>query len=92
MAVPTLKCQPVGKALRTRSRIRESGMPTSGQSLVDVNATSAKLLEWLLPSVVSLSKDREHVDRLGLLHFSRPHDDVKLATVQSHVLQREGFT
>nr|GAT51606.1 flavonol synthase [Mycena chlorophos] len=38
-------------------------------------------------------KDQQHVDRLGLLYFSRPHNDVTLATIQdSPVLQREGFT
>ncbi|KIY45568.1 Clavaminate synthase-like protein [Fistulina hepatica ATCC 64428] len=37
-------------------------------------------------------KDQQHVDRLGLLYFSRPHNDIKLATIQdSPVLQREGF-
>ncbi|KAI0032097.1 Clavaminate synthase-like protein [Vararia minispora EC-137] len=43
--------------------------------------------------VVSPPKDQQHVDRLGLLYFSRPHNDVVLSTVQgSPVLQREGFT
>ncbi|KAJ6588725.1 Clavaminate synthase-like protein [Mycena capillaripes] len=38
-------------------------------------------------------KDQQHVDRLGLLYFSRPHNDVKLATItESPVLQREGYT
>ncbi|KAJ7279959.1 Clavaminate synthase-like protein [Mycena rebaudengoi] len=38
-------------------------------------------------------KDQQHVDRLGLLYFSRPHNDVKLATIQdSPVLQRLGYT
>ncbi|EJU03185.1 Clavaminate synthase-like protein [Dacryopinax primogenitus] len=38
-------------------------------------------------------KDQQHVDRLGLLYFSRPHNDVTLATVvESPVLQREGYT
>ncbi|PBK76005.1 Clavaminate synthase-like protein [Armillaria solidipes] len=38
-------------------------------------------------------KDQQHVDRLGLLYFSRPHNDVQLSTVQeSPVLQREGYT
>jgi len=38
-------------------------------------------------------KDQQHVDRLGLLYFSRPHNDVALATIQeSPVLQREGYT
>ncbi|KAF7316358.1 Flavonol synthase [Mycena indigotica] len=38
-------------------------------------------------------KDQQHVDRLGLLYFSRPHNDVKLATIQdSPVLRREGYT
>ncbi|KAJ7679466.1 Clavaminate synthase-like protein [Mycena polygramma] len=37
-------------------------------------------------------RDQQHVDRLGLLYFSRPHNDVKLATIQdSPVLQREGY-
>ncbi|KDQ56079.1 hypothetical protein JAAARDRAFT_36866 [Jaapia argillacea MUCL 33604] len=38
-------------------------------------------------------KDQQHVDRLGLLYFSRPENDVKLATIkESPVLQREGYT
>ncbi|KAH9916187.1 Clavaminate synthase-like protein [Amylocystis lapponica] len=38
-------------------------------------------------------KDQEHVDRLGLLYFSRPNNDVKLAAVkESPVLQRLGLT
>ncbi|KAF9015818.1 Clavaminate synthase-like protein [Hymenopellis radicata] len=37
--------------------------------------------------------DQRHVDRLGLLYFSRPHNDVVLSTVkESPVLQREGYT
>ncbi|KAJ3557669.1 hypothetical protein NM688_g1350 [Phlebia brevispora] len=43
--------------------------------------------------VTSPPKDQEHVDRLGLLYFSRPNNDVVLATArESPVLQREGFT
>lgn len=43
--------------------------------------------------VVSPPKDQEHVDRLGLLYFQRPNNNVRLATVQdSPVLQREGYT
>ncbi|KAJ6621477.1 Clavaminate synthase-like protein [Mycena sp. CBHHK59/15] len=38
-------------------------------------------------------KDQQHVDRLGLLYFARPHNDVKLATIkESPVLQRAGYT
>ncbi|KAJ7078072.1 Clavaminate synthase-like protein [Mycena epipterygia] len=38
-------------------------------------------------------KDQQHVDRLGLLYFSRPHNDVKLFTIKdSPVLQRAGYT
>ncbi|KAJ7622284.1 Clavaminate synthase-like protein [Roridomyces roridus] len=38
-------------------------------------------------------KDQQHVDRLGLLYFSRPHNDIKLTTIKdSPVLQREGYT
>ncbi|KAJ3932959.1 MAG: Clavaminate synthase-like protein [Lentinula lateritia] len=37
--------------------------------------------------------DQQHVDRLGLLYFSRPHNDVTLGTIKdSPVLKREGFT
>lgn len=44
-------------------------------------------------SVVSPPKDQQHVDRLGLLYFSRPHNDVPLNTIkESPVLQREGYT
>ncbi|KAH8092631.1 Clavaminate synthase-like protein [Cristinia sonorae] len=43
--------------------------------------------------VAAPPKDQQHVDRLGLLYFSRPHNDVPLATVkESPVLQREGAT
>ncbi|KAI0921350.1 hypothetical protein AcW2_006346 [Taiwanofungus camphoratus] len=36
-------------------------------------------------------KDQQHVDRLGLLYFSRPNNQVVLSTIkQSPVLQREG--
>ncbi|EKM58679.1 uncharacterized protein PHACADRAFT_193797 [Phanerochaete carnosa HHB-10118-sp] len=43
--------------------------------------------------VAAPPKDQQHVDRLGLLYFSRPHNDVKLATIkESPVLQRAGTT
>ncbi|EIM85375.1 Clavaminate synthase-like protein [Stereum hirsutum FP-91666 SS1] len=42
--------------------------------------------------VVVPPKDQQHVDRLGLLYFSRPHNDVPLATVKSPLLEREGYT
>ncbi|EJD54164.1 Clavaminate synthase-like protein [Auricularia subglabra TFB-10046 SS5] len=43
--------------------------------------------------VVAPPKDQQHVDRLGLLYFSRPHNDVLLQTIKdSPVLQREGYT
>ncbi|KAH9014765.1 Clavaminate synthase-like protein [Lactarius pseudohatsudake] len=43
--------------------------------------------------VAAPPKDQQHVDRLGLLYFSRPHNDVVLNTAkESPVLQREGFT
>jgi len=38
-------------------------------------------------------KDQEHVDRLGLLYFQRPNNDVVLSTIKdSPRLQREGYT
>ncbi|KAH6897129.1 2OG-Fe(II) oxygenase superfamily protein [Thelonectria olida] len=36
-------------------------------------------------------KDQRHVDRLGLLYFARPQNDLVLKTVDSPVLKREGF-
>jgi len=43
--------------------------------------------------VAAPPKDQEHVDRLGLLYFQRPNNDVVLSTIKdSPVLQREGFT
>ena len=36
-------------------------------------------------------KDQRHVDRLGLLYFARPQNDLLLNTIDSPVLQREGF-
>ncbi|EJF58639.1 Clavaminate synthase-like protein [Dichomitus squalens] len=43
--------------------------------------------------VAAPPKDQEHVDRLGILYFSRPNNDVRLNTVaESPVLQREGYT
>ncbi|KAJ7636274.1 Clavaminate synthase-like protein [Roridomyces roridus] len=42
--------------------------------------------------VVPPPVDQQQVDRLGLLYFSRPHNDVKLATIQdSPLLKREGY-
>lgn len=35
--------------------------------------------------------DQRHVDRLGLLYFARPQNDLVLRTVDSPVLKREGF-
>ncbi|QPC72209.1 hypothetical protein HYE68_002961 [Fusarium pseudograminearum] len=37
-------------------------------------------------------KDQEHVDRLGLLYFARPLNDLVLKTIDSPVLKRAGFT
>jgi len=38
-------------------------------------------------------KDQQHVDRLGLLYFTRPQNDVVLNTIkESPMLQREGYT
>lgn len=36
-------------------------------------------------------EDQRQVDRLGLLYFARPHNDVVLNTIDSPVLAREGF-
>lgn len=36
-------------------------------------------------------KDQQQYDRLGLLYFARPQNDLPLATVDSPLLKREGF-
>lgn len=36
--------------------------------------------------------DQRHVDRLGLLYFARPQNDLVLSTVDSPLLKREGYT
>lgn len=41
---------------------------------------------------LSPPKDQRHVDRLGLLYFARPQNDLRLNTIQSPVLRREGYT
>jgi len=42
--------------------------------------------------VAAPPKDQEHVDRLGLLYFSRPNNEVVLSAIKdSPVLQREGL-
>ncbi|KAH7377019.1 flavonol synthase [Plectosphaerella cucumerina] len=37
-------------------------------------------------------KDQRHVDRLGLLYFARPQNDLVLRTIDSPLLRREGYT
>lgn len=37
-------------------------------------------------------KDQRHVDRLGLLYFARPQNDLVLNTIDSPVLKKAGFT
>ncbi|KAF7561235.1 hypothetical protein G7046_g2906 [Stylonectria norvegica] len=37
-------------------------------------------------------KDQREVDRLGLLYFARPQNDLLLETIDSPLLRREGFT
>lgn len=37
-------------------------------------------------------KDQRHVDRLGLLYFARPQNDLSLKTIDSPVLKKAGFT
>ncbi|TCD67745.1 hypothetical protein EIP91_011987 [Steccherinum ochraceum] len=53
---------------------------------------TADYVKSTIHRVSSPPKDQEHVDRLGLLYFSRPHNNVRLATVDSPVLKREGYT
>ncbi|KAK7748254.1 hypothetical protein SLS62_008806 [Diatrype stigma] len=37
-------------------------------------------------------KDQRHVDRLGLLYFARPQNDLVLKTIDSPVLKKAGYT
>ena len=42
--------------------------------------------------VVAPPPDQANVDRIGVLYFVRPEDDLELKPVQSDVLDRLGFT
>jgi isopenicillin N synthase-like dioxygenase len=58
-----------------------------------LNLLTADYIKSTIHRVAVPPKDQQHVDRLGLLYFSRPHNDLKLATVtDSPVLRREGLT
>ncbi|KAJ7745128.1 Clavaminate synthase-like protein [Mycena metata] len=68
------------------------------QTMLTVNACDALQLltggyiRSTIHRVMPPPKDQQHVDRLGLLYFSRPRNDIKLATIQdSPVLYREGY-
>ncbi|OJJ41828.1 hypothetical protein ASPWEDRAFT_56824 [Aspergillus wentii DTO 134E9] len=41
--------------------------------------------------VIAPPKDQAHIDRLGVLYFVRPGDELDLKTVESPLLEREGF-
>jgi len=54
---------------------------------------TADYVKSTIHRVVAPPKDQQHVDRLGLLYFSRPSNDLTLATIkESPVLQRDGYT
>ena len=58
-----------------------------------LNLLTANYVKSTIHRVAVPPKDQQHVDRLGLLYFSRPHNDLELSTItESPVLQREGFT
>jgi isopenicillin N synthase-like dioxygenase len=58
-----------------------------------LNLLTAGYVKSTIHRVVVPPKDQQHVDRLGLLYFSRPRNDLKLSTItESPLLQREGFT
>ncbi|KAJ7739495.1 hypothetical protein B0H14DRAFT_3097387 [Mycena olivaceomarginata] len=59
----------------------------------DTTLTVNTWLQLLMGGYVRSTIHRVHVDRLGLLYFLRPHNDVELATIlDSPVLHREGYT
>lgn len=42
--------------------------------------------------VVAPPPDQAHIDRLGVLYFVRPEDDVELRPIESQVMKRLGYT
>ncbi|KAK0457092.1 Clavaminate synthase-like protein, partial [Desarmillaria tabescens] len=57
------------------------------------STTLAPFLNALPSRMTVPPKDQQHVDHLGLLYFSRPHDNVTLATVKNlQVLEWEGHS
>ena len=58
-----------------------------------LNLLTANYVKSAIHRVAVPPKDQQHVDRFGLLYFSRPHNDLKLSAItESPVLKREGFT
>ncbi|KAH8424959.1 putative oxidoreductase, 2OG-Fe(II) oxygenase family [Aspergillus melleus] len=69
--------------------------PYPGSITVNIADTLERWTNGFLPSsvhrVVAPPPDQAHIDRLGLMYFVRPPDNLHLATVDSPVLRREGF-
>ena len=58
-----------------------------------LNLLTANYVKSTIHRVAVPPKDQQHVDRLGVLYFSRPRNDLKLSTItESPVLLRNGFT
>ena len=56
-----------------------------------LNLLTANYVKSTIHRVAVPPKDQQHVDRLGVLYFSRPRNDLNLST-ESPVLLRNGFT
>ncbi|KAK4689634.1 hypothetical protein P7C73_g492, partial [Tremellales sp. Uapishka_1] len=52
---------------------------------------TANYIKSTVHRVAAPPKDQQHVDRLGLLYFARPRNDLVLNTIDSPVLKRAGY-
>nr|XP_031863873.1 uncharacterized protein CI109_000516 [Kwoniella shandongensis]KAA5530945.1 hypothetical protein CI109_000516 [Kwoniella shandongensis] len=67
--------------------------PLDGSLTVNTCDALSFLTGGYIKSTVSVPpKDQNQYDRLGLLYFARPQNDLPLATVDSPLLKREGFS
>ena len=56
-----------------------------------LNFLTADYVKSTIHRIAVPPKGQQHVDRLGVLYFSRPRNDLNLST-ESPVLLRNGFT
>ena len=70
--------------------------PYPGSITVNIADSLSFLTNGFLKSsihrVVAPPSDQEHIDRIGVLYFLRPEDNLPLVPIESPVLQRLGLT